>query len=88
MASHWLNKGMSQTPISYSEDQAQAYDTISEILRSAGVDLANGIVTPPREGKDNIAAVIGKAGIWQNLAFGPAVSCVERCGAEHRVGRL
>ena len=67
MASHWLNKGMSQTPISYSEDQAQAYDTISEILRSAGVDLANGIVTPPREGKDNIAAVIGKAGSGKTL---------------------
>ena len=50
MASHWLNKGMSQTPISYSEDQAQAYDTISEILRSAGVDLANGIVTPAAGG--------------------------------------
>jgi len=75
MASHWLNKGMSQTPISYSEDQAQAYDTISEILRSAGVDLANGIVTPPREGKDNIAAVIGKAGSGKTLLL---ASCIMR----------
>ena len=52
---------MSQTPISYSEDQAQAYDTITEILRSAGVDLTNVHVTPPPAGKDSVAAVIGKA---------------------------
>ena len=52
---------MSQTLISYSEDQAQAYDTITEILRSAGVDLTDGRVTPPPAGKDSVAAVIGKA---------------------------
>jgi exodeoxyribonuclease-5 len=58
---------MSQTPISYSEDQAQAYDTITEILRSAGVDLTNGHVTPPPAGKDSVAAVIGKAGSGKTL---------------------
>jgi exodeoxyribonuclease-5 len=80
MASHWLNKGMSQTPISYSEDQAQAYDTISEILRSAGVDLANGIVTPPREGKDNIAAVIGKAGSGKTLLLAQLYHALKDAG--------
>ena len=80
MASHWLNKGMLQTPISYSEDQAQAYDTISEILRSAGVDLANGIVTPPREGKDNIAAVIGKAGSGKTLLLAQLYHALKDAG--------
>jgi exodeoxyribonuclease-5 len=80
MASHWLHKGMSQTPISYSEDQAQAYDTISEILRSAGVDLANGIVTPPRAGKDNIAAVIGKAGSGKTLLLAQLYNALKDAG--------
>ena len=34
MASHWLNKGMSQTPISYSEDQAQAERDQGDGLRA------------------------------------------------------
>jgi exodeoxyribonuclease-5 len=80
MASHWLNKGMSLTPLSYSEDQAQAYETISEILRSAGVDLANGIVTPPRAGKDNIAAVIGKAGSGKTLLLAQLYHALKDAG--------
>ncbi|MDG1408997.1 MAG: AAA family ATPase [Octadecabacter sp.] len=71
---------MSQTPISYSEDQAQAYDTISEILRSAGVDLANGIVTPPREDRDNIAAVIGKAGSGKTLLLAQLYHALKDAG--------
>ena len=59
---HWLHRGMLEKNISYSDDQAQAYDTISEILRSAGVDISNGMLEPHREGKTSIAAVIGKAG--------------------------
>ena len=58
---------MSAKKISYSEDQAQAYDTISDILCSAGIDLENSVLTPPREGKTSIAAVIGKAGSGKTL---------------------
>ena len=62
---------MSQTLISYSEDQAQAYDTITEILRSAGVDLTDGRVTPPPAGTATVAAVIGTAGSGTTLPFAP-----------------
>ena len=58
---------MLEKNISYSDDQAQAYDTISEILRSAGVDISNGMLEPHREGKTSIAAVIGKAGSGKTL---------------------
>ena len=41
-----------QTTVTYSADQAEAHDRISEALRAAGVDLENGTTTPPREGKE------------------------------------
>ena len=71
---------MSQTPISYSEDQAQAYDTITEILRSAGVDLTNVHVTPPPAGKDSVAAVIGKAGSGKTLLLAQLYHALKDAG--------
>ena len=71
---------MSQTPISYSEDQAQAYDTITEILRSAGVDLTDGRVTPPPAGKDSVAAVIGKAGSGKTMLLAQLYHALKDAG--------
>ena len=39
---------MTAPPIQFSEDQASAYDTVVEMLRSAGIDLDDGLLQPPR----------------------------------------
>ncbi|QMU58248.1 MAG: AAA family ATPase [Boseongicola sp.] len=51
----------------FSEDQAEAFDTIAEVLRSAGVDIEESITTPRAEGGTNTLAVIGKAGSGKTM---------------------
>ncbi len=71
---------MSATQISYSDDQAQAYDTICDILRSVGIDLENSVLTPAREGKTSIAAVIGKAGSGKTLLLAELYNALKEAG--------
>ncbi|MGB0797900.1 MAG: ATP-dependent DNA helicase [Planktomarina sp.] len=58
---------MATNVITFSEDQAQAFDTVSEILRYAGVDLDDSILAPMQDDKASLAAVIGKAGSGKTL---------------------
>ena len=51
-------------PVTYSEDQAEAWDAVAELLAGAGVDLLEGTTTPPKEGaKTSVLAIMGKAGL-------------------------
>ncbi|HKK86300.1 MAG TPA: ATPase, partial [Roseovarius sp.] len=58
---------MSNTLPTYSHDQAEAHDRIADGLRGAGIDLENGTLTPPQEGKQRTMAVVGKAGSGKTL---------------------
>ncbi len=51
----------------FSDDQAVAYDAITEALKSAGVDLVNGTTLPQSAGSDQVMAVLGKAGSGKTL---------------------
>ena len=53
---------MTLPTITYSDDQAEAFDRVTEVLRDAGVDLENSVLTPLSDGKQKALAVIGKAG--------------------------
>ncbi len=50
----------------FSEDQATAYDTISQALLRAGVDLDNATLLP-ESGKAQVFAVLGKAGSGKTM---------------------
>ena len=76
----WLDSLMSLEPVKYSEDQAQAFDSVSGILRAAGVDLENGVLTPLRANKENIAAVIGKAGSGKTLLLANLYEALKDAG--------
>lgn len=57
-----------QTPsLTFSPDQAEAWDSVSEMLRGAGVDIENQMTLPAAEDQDNVMAVIGKAGSGKTL---------------------
>ncbi|MFD0858633.1 AAA family ATPase [Roseovarius aquimarinus] len=71
-----------QTTVTYSADQAEAHDRISEALRAAGVDLENGTTTPPREGKESVMAVIGKAGSGKTLLLAALYRALEEAGVD------
>ncbi|SHI99103.1 exodeoxyribonuclease-5 [Shimia gijangensis] len=68
--------------LTLSHDQAEAFDSISEMLRSAGVDLEDSLLTPPRDGKSSVAAVIGKAGSGKTLLLAELVKELEAAGVD------
>ncbi len=73
---------MSQTALTFSHDQADAHDRISEMLRSAGIDLDESLLTPPRDGKDSVMAVVGKAGSGKTLLLATLYKALEEAGVD------
>ncbi|MGD9294056.1 MAG: AAA family ATPase [Roseobacter sp.] len=53
---------MARSVLTYSEDQAAAFDAVTELLKSAGVDLEDQYLMPPRTDAASVLAVTGKAG--------------------------
>ena len=58
---------MAVSQINFSDDQAEAFDAVAEILRSSGIDLEDNLLTPLPNGQSSVAAVIGKAGSGKTL---------------------
>ena len=73
---------MSQTALTYSDDQAEAHDRIADALRGAGVDIDTGTLTPPQEGRRSVMAVIGKAGSGKTLLLAELYRAMEEAGVD------
>mgnify|MGYP003118712583 CR=1 FL=1 len=58
---------MTVPALTYSADQAAAFDSVTEMLRHAGIDLADNLLMPPAGGADQVLAVTGKAGSGKTL---------------------
>tara|TARA_R110002124_G_scaffold107409_1_gene259812 strand:- start:9257 stop:10792 length:1536 start_codon:yes stop_codon:yes gene_type:complete len=72
---------MTLPAVTYSHDQADAYDRITEALRADGVDLEASEVSPPSAGKGQVLAVTGKAGSGKTLLL----SAISRAAQESGV---
>ncbi len=73
---------MTRTLPVLSDDQAAAYDTVSDALRRAGVDLDDSLLTPPRDGKETVLAVIGKAGSGKTLLLSQLHHALQEAGVD------
>ncbi|WP_417271411.1 ATP-dependent DNA helicase [Celeribacter sp.] len=73
---------MSETPVIYSDDQAEAFDAVSALLNAAGVDLDDGILTPREDERSAVRAVIGKAGSGKTLLLAQLYKAVEDAGVD------
>ena len=73
---------MTETALTYSDDQAEAHDRIAEALRAVGVDLEEGLLTPPGEAKEQVMAVIGKAGSGKTLLLAQLYRALEDAGVD------
>lgn len=73
---------MTLTSVSFSDDQADAYDAIAAMLRGAGIDLIDGMVLPAPEGKNQIRAIMGKAGSGKTLLLAELYKALEATGVE------
>lgn len=66
----------------FSDDQAGAYDTVAETLVSAGVDLSQATLLPPRDGKAQVLAVLGKAGSGKTMLLAHLARELEEAGVD------
>ncbi len=73
---------MSAPLVSFSDDQATAFDSVTEMLREAGVDLDESQLTPPRASGSGVMAVIGKAGSGKTLLLAELYKALEEAGVE------
>lgn len=73
---------MTENALTFSHDQAEAFDAAADLLRSVGVDIDEGLLTPPREGREAVMAVTGKAGSGKTLLLAKLVEALEEAGAD------
>jgi exodeoxyribonuclease-5 len=69
-------------PLPLSEDQAEAYDRVTEALAAAGVDLVEDTLSPPAEGGGRVLAVVGKAGSGKTLLLARLYQALAEAGVE------
>ena len=73
---------MAMPTYTFSDDQAEAYDSVADLLRRAGVDLDDEVLTPALEGKSEVLAVIGKAGSGKTMLLSRLYHALEEAGVE------
>ncbi|KAA9005214.1 ATP-dependent DNA helicase [Histidinibacterium aquaticum] len=73
---------MALPALTFSDDQATAWDTIAEALERSGLSIENESFTPPKEGVENVLAVIGKAGSGKTLLLAELYRRLKEMGVD------
>ncbi|SHI78872.1 ATP-dependent DNA helicase [Wenxinia saemankumensis] len=74
---------MSDAPaLTFSDDQAEAWDRLAELLRSSGIELDDGLLQPPPSDADKVLAVIGKAGSGKTLLLAELTRALKEAGVQ------
>ncbi|WP_224501853.1 ATP-dependent DNA helicase [Celeribacter litoreus] len=68
--------------VTFSSDQAEAFDAIAEMLSRVGVDLEEGIVTPKANSTEQVCAVVGKAGSGKTLLLSELYKALDEAGVD------
>lgn len=71
---------MSLPSVTFSHDQADAFDRIAAALRQDGVDLEGDALRPPGAGKGQVLAVTGKAGSGKTLLLSAISKAAQEAG--------
>ncbi|KAA2314654.1 ATPase [Pseudooceanicola sediminis] len=71
---------MTLPALTFSHDQADAFDRIAEALAEAGINLVEATTAPARDGKSRVLAVIGKAGSGKTLLLSALAEACEAAG--------
>ena len=66
----------------FSDDQAEAYDRVSDILRGAGIDLEESLLTPAAESREDVVAIVGKAGSGKTMLLARLYEAMQDCGVD------
>lgn len=68
--------------ITFSDDQAEAFDRVSADLLAMGIDLGEGILTPRADGKASVLAVVGKAGSGKTMLLASLYRALRASGVD------
>ena len=73
---------MNAPALTFSDDQAEAWDAIAEVLRGSGIDLDDSLLTPPRSDVASVLAVIGKAGSGKTMLLAQLTKALAEAGVD------
>ncbi|MFZ0098567.1 MAG: AAA family ATPase [Gemmobacter sp.] len=73
---------MQQPALTFSDDQAEAWDRVADQLRGMGVDIVEGTLTPATEGKSTVLGVMGKAGSGKTMLLASLYKALQGAGVE------
>jgi exodeoxyribonuclease-5 len=65
-----------------SDDQAEAWDRVADMLRGAGIDLEAGAIRPDAPGEASVLALVGKAGSGKTLLLAGLTGALAEAGVE------
>ncbi|WP_296418580.1 ATP-dependent DNA helicase [Pseudooctadecabacter sp.] len=74
---------MSLPALTLSDDQADAWDAVSDLLGAAGIDLLEGSTLPPKDDPDSSTlAILGKAGSGKTLLLAELYRALQNAGVD------
>ena len=73
---------MTLPAVTFSDDQAEAFDSLSTMLRQSGIDLDDSLLMPPRDSTSSVMAVMGKAGSGKTLLLAHLYNALAEAGVE------
>lgn len=73
---------MNAPVITFSDDQAEAWDNIAVVLRQAGVDLDDSLLQPPQTDASSVMAVVGKAGSGKTMLLARLFEALREAGVD------
>ena len=68
--------------LTFSDDQAEAYDRVAATLSGMGIDLGDATLTPRAEGKAAVLAVVGKAGSGKTMLLASLYRAMQAAGVD------
>lgn len=68
--------------VTFSDDQAEAYDRVAADLLASGIDLDDGGLTPQVDGKASVLAVLGKAGSGKTMLLASLYRSLRAAGVD------
>ena len=73
---------MNAPTITFSEDQAEAWDSVSLAMQQSGIDLDDSLLQPPQSDTSSVLAVIGKAGSGKTMLLAKLYEALEDAGVD------